>query len=266
MDSEYCPDLPDFLNEDYAREDPYILTASEVAALNTKFEVFSRITENFPVSLGKQISKKERDDKNLVDTNLTYGEIDFHSLGEIFDTIRNRYGDITDGGVFYDLGSGTGKGVIAAAVLHSFDRCVGIEILEGLHDISVQVKEVYEREMPAALAQNPQVFKKMPEVQTILGSFFEVDWTDASFIFANSTCFDIDTRNRISATAVKPGTLGISLTKPLSSDHWKILESIRKRMSWGEATVFIQRKLDPAEVERENSEFGKALGSSETYE
>jgi hypothetical protein len=266
MDSEYFSDLPDFLKDDYTREDPYILSESEVAAINTKFEVFHRITENFPVSLGKQISKKERDDKNLIDTTLTYGEIDFHSLGEIFDTIRNRYGDIPDGGIFYDLGSGTGKGVIAAAVLHSFEKCVGIEILEGLHDISVQVKEAYEREMPVALAQNPQVFKKMPEVQTILGSFFEVDWTDASFIFANSTCFDIAMRNRISATPVKSGTLGISLTKPLSSSHWKILESIRKRMSWGEATVFIQRKLDPAEIERENREFGEALDSSDTYE
>ena len=35
----------------------------------------------------------------------------------------------TPGGVCYDLGSGVGRPVFAAALLHPFARCVGIEIL-----------------------------------------------------------------------------------------------------------------------------------------
>ena len=47
------------------------------------------------------------------------------------------------GGKFYDLGSGTGKPVIAAAILHNFDVCVGIEILEGLYSMSLDVAAAY---------------------------------------------------------------------------------------------------------------------------
>jgi hypothetical protein len=37
------------------------------------------------------------------------------------------------GGIFYDLGSGTGKAVFAARFVCDFARCIGIEILDGLH-------------------------------------------------------------------------------------------------------------------------------------
>jgi hypothetical protein len=37
------------------------------------------------------------------------------------------------GAVFYDLGSGTSKAVFVARLTQDFSRCVGIEILTGLH-------------------------------------------------------------------------------------------------------------------------------------
>lgn len=43
------------------------------------------------------------------------------------------------GGYFFDLGSGIGKPVIAAATLHGFDVCCGIELLEGLYTTSLQL-------------------------------------------------------------------------------------------------------------------------------
>jgi len=33
-------------------------------------------------------------------------------------------------GLFYDLGSGTGKGCVGAALSHPFEKVVGVEILE----------------------------------------------------------------------------------------------------------------------------------------
>ena len=47
------------------------------------------------------------------------------------------------GGIFYDLGSGTGKAVIAAALMHNFAVCCGIELLEGLHTISLEIQNEY---------------------------------------------------------------------------------------------------------------------------
>lgn len=77
--------------------------------------------------------------------NLTYGEVHYKSIAECFRFIRNKYNSFPEGqgGTFVDLGSGSGKGVLAAALMHNFDRCIGIEILEGLYKQSVDLKSVY---------------------------------------------------------------------------------------------------------------------------
>lgn len=76
----------------------------------------------------------------------------------------------------------------------------------------------------------------------IVEDFFNWDWTDANFVFANSTCFDEGMMRRIASVPVNSGTLGISFTKNFNEEEWEILESVKKNMSWGEATVYIQRK------------------------
>jgi hypothetical protein len=49
--------------------------------------------------------------------------------------------------VFYDLGSGVGKAVIAASLMYNFTSCCGIEILESLHRGSKWVLEAYEAQV-----------------------------------------------------------------------------------------------------------------------
>lgn len=101
------------------------------------------------------MSKKERDELNLKDSTLVYGEITFDMLGTVLEKIKKVYGKPnvgasgvsgtyhirvnnlilkppsfvgiiqSKGGIFYDLGSGTGKPVLAAAVYHNFDVCYG---------------------------------------------------------------------------------------------------------------------------------------------
>lgn len=73
----------------------------------------------------------------------------------IFDMLKNKYGKpyIGDsgpdgvlqrpGGLFVDLGCGTGKPVFAAAILHNFEVCVGLELLEGLHKMSLELVNAY---------------------------------------------------------------------------------------------------------------------------
>jgi len=59
----------------------------------------------------------------------------------MFDLIKNKFGGMQEaGGVFYDLGSGAGKGVLAASLLHPFDKCCGIELLESLHEMGLELK------------------------------------------------------------------------------------------------------------------------------
>jgi hypothetical protein len=143
--------------------------------------------------------------------------------------------------------------VLAAALLHPFEVCKGIEILESLHALALSLKTKYED----YAASQPS----LPKLEFIRGSIMDVDWTDATFIFANSTCFGFDLIEEISKARCKRGTLAMSLTRPLLASHWQILESVKKRMSWGEATIYLQVKVDQEDVRRAQEEFTKALNS-----
>jgi hypothetical protein len=96
------------------------------------------------------------------------------------------------GGIFYDLGSGTGKAVIAAAMNHNFSACYGIEILESLYDSSVVVKEQWDKT------------QHITHVDFFFGSFLDMnvkDWTDGDVVFANSTCYNNDLMTKLSLIA-----------------------------------------------------------------
>jgi SAM-dependent methyltransferase len=240
---------------------PYALSESEEFELQRKAVIYSFLTQNFPLSTSKRLSQEERSRLDLSkDPSLTYGEIEFKPFGEIFFTLKNRY-NLGEGGLFYDLGSGVGKALVAAALLGSFSECIGIEILPSLHDLSVQLVEDYNTNFTSQILANPDLFTVLPPVKSILGDILKVDWSQADLVFVNSTCFSDEMVMSISEKPVRIGTLAISLTRPLSATTWTQLEVVRKMMSWGEATVYIQVKHDPAEQERLLKEFGKALDS-----
>ena len=60
------------------------------------------------------------------------GEVEFASFSKVLRKINPP-----PGGVFYDLGSGTGRAVFVARFLHDFKSCKGIEVLSGLVSPSV---------------------------------------------------------------------------------------------------------------------------------
>ena len=68
---------------------------------------------------------------------MIYGEVDYSSFYRVLRKINP-----SPGGIFYDLGSGTGKAVFAARLTQDFSRCAGVEILQGLH---TQARSVLDR-------------------------------------------------------------------------------------------------------------------------
>ena len=219
----------------YRIDKPFLMPIHTEEIIRRKQEVFDRLTKDIPTELGNEVSKKDRDEMQANQMTLTYGEISFYSFAEIFETVKDRYGGFQESGVFYDLGAGTGKGILAAALLHNFSVCKGIELLPGLCEISASVKELWQAEGEAL----GEIGVTPAQMQFEVGDIFQSDWTDADCIFANSTCFSSEMMDRISQLPVQSGAKAITFTKHLDGENWKLLERVQKDMSWGIATVFI---------------------------
>jgi len=175
---------------------------------------------------------------------LVYGEVDFTSLAQVF--IRNL--DLTNHTVFYDVGSGSGRGVIAGAILHGFTKLRGIEIIPQLHIAAQQQLAVYEALQEVRAKRSGRELKKQ-DIGFIEGDFRKHDWSDADVVWANSTCFDKPLMKYLSRQSerMKKGSYFISLTKELSSNHWMLVaERQLYKMSWGEATICCHKKVKDA--------------------
>lgn len=169
--------------------------------------------------------------------------------------MKAKCGALPDG-KFYDLGSveaiqGVGKGVIGAALLHPFQECIGIELLPELYKLSTRLKEVYQSH-----PSSPQV-----PVSFLEGDIFATDWSDASMILVNSTCFYTEMLERVSNAPVRTGCIAISLTMQLSTLAWDLLQTSKHKMSWGTATIHVQRKVGLEEQQRRTQEIGLLLNS-----
>lgn len=206
--------------------------------LHESASAYNELFSDISLEVGKLLSKAERKEKDLDDDkNLIYGEVDYKSFYAILRKVQYIAGK-----TFYDLGSGTGKAVFAARMTQDYDRCIGIEILQGLHNQAFKVTERYNAQfrqlLDASHSQHAAVYK---------GSFLDFDWSDGDVVFANSTCFNDELMDSISKLAedLKPGAVMVTFTKSLSkTDKFELLEKKREKMSWGPATVFIQRRLN----------------------
>ena len=154
---------------------PYTLSQETHLKLHQKYKIFQQITNEYSADYSKDISKKERDELSLNSISLTYGEIEFISFGEIFEIIKTQHGIINEGGIFYDLGSGSGKGIISAALLHGFNKCIGIEILKGLYDISINLKTNYDLMRISLVQENQDLWTTLPDLEFINGNIFDID-------------------------------------------------------------------------------------------
>ena len=190
---------------------------------------YNELFTDTSLEIGKSISKDERDKRNLnEEKSLIYGEVEFNSFYRILRKINPEAG-LT----FYDLGSGTGKAVFAARFTQDFARCIGIEILQGLHNQASKISQRYNSDFRSVLCSSQRQHAAVYQ-----GSFLEFDWTDGDVIFANSTCFDDELMESMSrmAEGLRPGAILVTFTKGINSKCFELLEKKREKMSWGPAT------------------------------
>lgn len=204
---------------------------------NESLALYNELFFDTSLEVGKSLSKEERDQNDLnEDKCLIYGEVDFTSFYKVLRKINPAQGS-----TFYDLGSGTAKAIFIARLTQDFGRCLGIEILDGLHSQAQKIVERYNRKYRSYLSTGLDLHASVHQ-----GSFLEYDWSDGDVVFANSTCFDDDLMSDMSKRAenLRPGAIFITFTKGLTSSKFEVLERKRYRMSWGPATVYIHRRLN----------------------
>jgi precorrin-6B methylase 2 len=179
---------------------------------------------------GIALSKKARDQFSLAHPKYIYGEIVFLSFAKILEWSAPKPGE-----VFYDLGSGTGKAVITAALLFPFSKTIGIEVLSILHQASCEQKKKLVPFLP-----------KLNEVVIFLcADFLTRDLSDAGVIFINATSFlgAIWDNFLEKLPSLSLGTRVITVSKKITHDSFNLLYSTRCAMSWGYASIFIYCKI-----------------------
>ncbi|KTD11709.1 hypothetical protein Lgra_1167 [Legionella gratiana] len=161
----------------------------------------------------------------------SYGEIEFFSFIALLSLV-----DLNENTVFYDLGSGTGKAVLACSMVFSVHKSIGIELFPELYLHSC--KQV---EQLAALTQYEEQAKR---IKFILGDFLKANLNDATIIFINSTAFFGPTWEKLCSKIDRLPHLNtiITISKPLSCTHFRLLRHTKVEMSWGVVSAYIHTR------------------------
>ncbi|POM63662.1 hypothetical protein PHPALM_20906 [Phytophthora palmivora] len=109
---------------------------------------------------------------------------------------------------------------MAAALLHDFHKCCGIEVLDGLHAVALKVLDRWRYQMLDSLP---------------------VTKVDVEVGFANDDALIQAISTEADQLAV--GSYFVAVTKPLQSTQWQAMHEEKFHMNWGRATVIVQKKM-----------------------
>jgi tRNA G46 methylase TrmB len=183
-----------FEPEDALENYPYKIDISIQEKYEKINKFFNSIYPEKILEKAKKDAKKEQEDRNLDKNNFIYGETTFRTISYLLEYLTNTL-KIDSNGFFYDLGSGTGKAVIAMSLIRKFKKCIGIEYLENLTVLSKRFEENYNKKILEVI-EDEKLFKgfnKKPNIiEFVNGDFLKRGWSEASVILMNSTCFTID--------------------------------------------------------------------------
>ena len=145
--------------------------------------------------------------------------------------------------VFYDLGSGTGRAVMAACLTLPLRACIGVEIMNTLHHTATSLIPHLHSLCDAGPADKHDVSHcpgNINHVSFINTSFFsQTQWVHhADIIFIASLCFTNDTMDKLSrmVAGCRRGTR-IATFKDIDHERLRKYATIRLPMSWGGVTV-----------------------------
>jgi hypothetical protein len=202
--------------------------------LNTLYEEYTFATAK-DASLTDDLRRRDKYHQHSEDS-LVYGEIDFEGFRKLLQCLPPpvSHGE----GIFYDIGSGSGKAVFTARFTGDFDQCVGIELLPNLHQLATSVNSLYKI-----------LYRHKLKWQTVAfhcADLMEYDWSDGTVVYAPSLLFDDAMMACISTKAqdLQQGAYLISLKRFAAMDPtaFEIIQEAVFPMSWGSANIYIYRR------------------------
>lgn len=125
-------------------------------------------------------------------------------------------------------------------------------MLSQLNNLAQQTMKDYDDKIVEIIRENPILFPnhhidRIPKLYSIEGDFFEHDLSQASVVFANSTCFSKFVMDEIfiKSMTFQRGTIFINSKKMPKKmmENWQLITPFRRLMSWGVGKIFIYRKI-----------------------
>lgn len=180
---------------------------------------------------GYQVSRDARVSSGIDTEKLLYGELPFSSWKQIVEKANPK-----KDGVFFDLGSGTGRIVFASYLAFNFTKSIGVELLEGLHKKALEVNEEFEKNIRSKIANDLQDRK----IEFYLKNIFDADLREADFIFMNHPFKDGEIFTQLEnkfLSELKKGTKIVTIIRSLKNPNFKNLGSETFEFSWGSSTA-----------------------------
>lgn len=180
---------------------------------------------------GYSVSTEARAKSGLDTSRFLYGELPFTTWKEIVEHANPK-----KDGVLFDLGSGTGRIVMASHLAFNFRKAIGVELLKGLHDKACEVKENFEKNFKTEISD--QLIGR--ELKLVEANIFDVDLREADFIFMNHPFKDGEEFVKLEEkflAELKSGTKIATIIRSLKNPAFKQLGSKTYKFSWGDSTT-----------------------------
>ena len=209
---------------------------------------------------GSQIAcaKAEMERKGLTSRSLHYAEVNLNFFALLLLRAQARFFPGFGKGTFVDIGSGTGKCGIAAGLTLPWARCVGIEIMEDMHEQSILLLEKW-KEAAAGPGFLTEVAERGAELITACGDATAPEeevagWLgEAEVVFMNSLVFEAALMRAMGtalARMLKPGAIVMTTQLLPNDDCFELIgdsddcfPDVFDTAALTEPTVFIQRRL-----------------------
>lgn len=181
-------------------------------------------------SVSHEARKELNQDAGVSD--ILYGELPFITWNGILKKVQPK-----ENGVFLDIGSGTGRIVIASRLLYNFKKVIGVELLKGLHNQACEIKEHFD----ATISHQIEDYTKNCNIEFLNKNVFDIDLSEADFVFMNHPFKDRELFKMIEeklAKELKPQSKIVTIIRSLEDKKFKSLGSAQYDFSWGKSTAF----------------------------